>query len=171
MASPLLREARNYYCALEQTLHHPFFHDKTMLRVFKSDRERRRFNSRKTEPDYAPFLGKEIAQIDGIHTPFGAAQQLHTGFLDTCALLNALKQYFIEQRIYIEASFHYETLQLQEDGVTWRNLRPARIVFCEGAMARENPWFKWLPFQPAKGEILTIRSAQQLPDQIINAGQ
>jgi glycine/D-amino acid oxidase-like deaminating enzyme len=44
------------------------------------------------------------------------------------------------------------------------------IVFCEGFRCNTNPWFSWLPLQPAKGEILTLKICRGMPEQIINFG-
>ena len=34
-----------------------------------------------------------------------------------------------------------------------------------------DPWFEWLPFQPARGELLTLRIGRTLPQVIVNAGR
>ncbi len=52
-----------------------------------------------------------------------------------------------------------EELEMRAEGIffpRW-NLQAKRVIFCQGFAGRENPWFGCVPFDPAKGEILTIR--------------
>jgi glycine/D-amino acid oxidase-like deaminating enzyme len=53
----------------------------------------------------------------------------------------------------------------------WKNEEFKTIIFCEGSKVIKNPWFKNLPFQPVKGEILTLKiKTNKLPKAIINRG-
>jgi glycine/D-amino acid oxidase-like deaminating enzyme len=44
------------------------------------------------------------------------------------------------------------------------------IISCEGFAATRNPYFDWIPFKAAKGEILTIRFEQPFPPRSLHAG-
>jgi glycine/D-amino acid oxidase-like deaminating enzyme len=50
-------------------------------------------------------------------------------------------------------------------------LLAARAILCQGHRAMDSPWFGWLPFQPAKGEILTLETDAPLPQAVLNAGR
>ncbi|MEI8209320.1 MAG: FAD-dependent oxidoreductase, partial [Methylococcales bacterium] len=52
----------------------------------------------------------------------------------------------------------------------WQAVYPKKIIFCEGYQALQNPWFSWLPFQLAKGEIITLEYQGELADKILNFG-
>jgi hypothetical protein len=49
------------------------------------------------------------------------------------------------------------------NGINWQDISAKKIIFCEGYHAIHNPWFNYLPFQLAKGEILTLTAKQILP--------
>jgi hypothetical protein len=51
----------------------------------------------------------------------------------------------------------------QQYGINWQDISAKKIIFCEGYQAIHNPWFNYLPFQLAKGEILTLTAKQILP--------
>ena len=44
------------------------------------------------------------------------------------------------------------------------------LVFCEGVSAMANSLFDWVPFKPAKGEVLTLRSEEIPAGRIVNRG-
>src|SRR6185295_18880304 len=65
-------------------------------------------------------------------------------------------------------NFSYDDLKINKDIVQWKNIFASKIIFCEGAAALNNPFFKQLPFLPVKGEILEIYSEDLPKDYIIN---
>jgi glycine/D-amino acid oxidase-like deaminating enzyme len=96
---------------------------------------------------------------------------LQTGYLDTTALLDRLDEYFIQHNACLRKTVNYEDIIIDTDAVHIGDAHAQRLIFCEGYRAITNPWFDWLPFKPAKGEILTIKIEQHDIDEIINAGK
>lgn len=69
-------------------------------------------------------------------------------FLDGSAL-------FFKDQISSE-TFDYARLQILPDKVAYGSLEAKAIVFCEGHLVKNNPFFSWIPLKPAKGEVLTV---------------
>ncbi len=170
-AEHIIPTARQCYQTLERELGQTLFHEKTMLRIFKHEKEQKNFEKRRQDSAYAPYLDKQIDSAESILAPYGLGEQMQTGYLDTNALLDSLRDNFIEQQSYISAHFEYSDLKHSEHGIEWKNIHAKRIIFCQGFMDKDNPWFNYLPFQPAKGEILTLKSSTTLPEEIINGGK
>ena len=170
-AAQIIPAARHCYRKLEKQFDATFFHDKLMLRILNNDKERQTLNKRRQDNAYTPYLGQHIDTIEAIRSPHGLYEQQQTGYLDTNALLNRLRAYFIQQESYCADHFDYADLKITSNGIIWKHIHAERIIFCQGFMDQKNPYFNWLPFQPAKGEILTLTSDSPLPTQIINGGK
>jgi glycine/D-amino acid oxidase-like deaminating enzyme len=168
----LLPTAKHRYAQLAGFFRQDFYIDKPMLRFLRSDNELKNADKRLKTPDYQAYLGgmqPPGETIGNLAAPFGFLEQKQTGYLLTRPLLSCLKAYFIAQDSYRQADFDYRDVQLQPS-MRWQDLAPKQIIFCEGYQATQNPWFAWLPFQPAKGEILTLEHQTGLPDKILNYG-
>lgn len=166
----LLPIAKSVYRHLEQRYHKLFWHDCDMLRVMKSAQQRQFAEMRLSDPAYADYLNGWAEPDNTIHAPFGVLQQTATAYLDTRALLAAIKSELISAGCLHASRFDSADLHLQPD-LQWRGIYSQWLVFCEGHQARFNPWFKDLPWQVAQGDILTVAAQQALPKQIINYGQ
>ncbi len=168
----LLPAARNCYRRLEAHFHQSFFFEKPMVRILKGETEvewaKKRLKNRDYEP-YIAHLETRENQIEPLTSPFGYLEQRQTGYLLTRPLLNALLEYFISRQSYLESDFNYHEIEL-EPHLKWKDFNPGQVIFCEGYRATQNPWFSWLPFQPVKGEILTLQHETTLPDMILNYG-
>lgn len=169
-AESLLAAARTLYGALAEQFGQDFFHHKPLLRVIQSPKERVGWEKRRADPAYAEFLG-ECFQAGksgaNIHDPLGSFEQRQTGYLATRPLLDSLRAYFQSRGSYRRAMLDPQRLVPGENGVEWDDVRARKIIFCEGYRSINNPWFAWLPAQPAKGEILTLRLDGEPPPQII----
>jgi glycine/D-amino acid oxidase-like deaminating enzyme len=168
----LLPSAKHCYSQLAGFFQQEFYIEKPMLRIFRSDSELNNASKRLNNPDYQTYLGDiqpPDKTIDSIATPFGFLEQKQTGYLLTRPLLSCLKAFFIAKDSYRQADFNYQDVQLQPS-LRWQDIAPKQIIFCEGYKATQNPWFSYLPFQPVKGEILTLEHQTELPDKILNYG-
>lgn len=173
-ADTLLPAASRLYAELAAEFGRPFFHPLGVRRLFQSQQERELWQRRLAEPAYRPYLDEAwAAGASGLPLadPRGGFFQHHTGYLDTDGLLDALREYLRARDGYVEAAFDYAELQLDGEGVRWRGVHAGRAVFCEGYRLLDNPWFDWLPLQPAKGEILTLATAAPLPGEIIKGAK
>jgi len=168
----LLPAAKHRYSQLADFFQQEFYAEKPMLRLFRSENELNNAGKRLGNPEYQAYLGDTQPPgeaIDNLATPFGFLEQKQTGYLLTQPLLSCLKTFFIAQDSYRQADFDYRDIQLKPS-LRWKDISPKQIIFCEGYQATQNPWFSYLPFQPVKGEILTLEHQTELPDKIINCG-
>jgi glycine/D-amino acid oxidase-like deaminating enzyme len=72
-----------------------------------------------------------------------------------------------------EETFDQELLKVNEKSVSYKEFSAEKIIFCEGAKSRQNPWFPDADYRPTKGEVLIIKlpPGQEIPPGlIINKG-
>jgi glycine/D-amino acid oxidase-like deaminating enzyme len=168
----LLPAAKQCYAQLAEVFLQAFYIEKPMLRLFRSDKELTHCLKRLADPEYQDYLGEVTLPdptVNMLASSFGFLRQKQTGYLLTRPLLSCLKNFFIESRCYRLAAVDYRDIRLQPC-LRWQDINLKQIIFCEGHHATRNPWFSWLPFQPVKGEILTLQHQSPLPDNILNFG-
>lgn len=169
-----LPAAKQLYDELAKFFDQPFFYKKEQIRLFQSEEEVNQWNKRKHQPDYAHFLGDHIDAKDNSHlnnAAFGGFKQKQCGYLDTIALLDSLRQFFIEQGCFISKQVDHSTLKIGSTSIEWQRHIAGKVVFCDGYHLQHNPWFSWLPLQPAQGDILTLKSNTNIPDDVIQFGK
>jgi len=167
----LLASAQHFYHDIEARFGINILHKREMLRVFRSEKEKAAWENRTRDPAYHPYIDHELHNDPGVNMDHGGFFQHHTGYLDTNTMLDALHQWFRKQEILIEAPLLYSDVAIEPGSIQWQAVQAERIIFCEGWRGQKNPWFDWLPFQPVKGEILTLSTEAPIPEHIINRGK
>ncbi len=167
-----LSEANSLYSMLEDFFTTTFFQSRKILRVFNSIDEKQQFESRLKDPAFRPFLKTlhPAHSFSCLNDNFGSGTQLCTGYINSQLLLDKMIAFLKDNNAYLEKSIERSALTQNPDGVTIDNYRAKTIIFCEGYRASTNPWFKWLPFTPVKGEILNATVQTPLSKDIINNG-
>jgi len=166
----LLPCALRTYQELSHYFKQTFYIKKPLLRILRNGKEQLKFQQRLSDPAYSNFLDPQLKQhTHTIYAPLGSIQQKQTGYLLTQKLLIYLRHFLLSQNSYQAAQFNYSDLQLGKR-VIWHELLAKKIIFCEGYQAINNPWFNTLPFQLAKGEILTLTSDTPLIPEMFNYG-
>lgn len=163
----LLPSAKQYYQSLELFFQQLFYVEKPMLRILKSAQAYQNAKKRLINSDYAPYL-ENIIESKLFNSL--VLKQKQTGYLLTLPLLKTLKAFFIHQQCYQKHSLDYSEINLT-NSVEYQHFKAKKIIFCEGYLAINNPWFSHLPFQVVKGEILTLKNSRPLKNHLLNYGQ
>lgn len=162
-----------FYQRVEQETGQKFFRELPMVRLFQSNAEREQIlQSRSSQVSALVRFPEPLVDEAIFHNPFGGFE-MTGGQLDVPAFLDASRIAFESERQYLQAMLSLlEDLELSSEGVAlprW-HLKAKRGIFCEGFAARENPWFGGLPFDAAKGEILTLRIPGLSEQRVIHHG-
>ncbi len=164
-APSALEAARACWTRLERQFGQRFYHPLAMLRLFQDDEQAARYPALRTAAATRPFVGPRL-----LRNRRAGFVQRHAGWLDTTALLDQLGGWLAARGALRRTRCAATEFRPTARHVAWRGLRARQVVFCEGWRLRDNPWFNWLPLQPAKGEILDLAHDAPLPELILNGG-
>ncbi|OEK05483.1 NAD(P)/FAD-dependent oxidoreductase [Roseivirga misakiensis] len=150
-----------FYQKLEQKLGVRFLIEKPIYRPFASTEELNEWMGKSAEENYAPYI-KEIkdrsAYGDHVNDDFGGILLNKSGYVDTAMLINAYQSYLLAEGFYRNEVFSYDHLELLNKGVKYKDISADRVIFCDGRLAQNNPYFQWLPMRPVKGELLFVKT-------------
>jgi glycine/D-amino acid oxidase-like deaminating enzyme len=172
-AETLLPYAGDFYREWERELGEEVFSPKTVWRFFQSEKEVERWEKKRHEPDFARFTAPlpDLSKVPHLWPQRGGFQ-IHGGFhVDTRRLLCLFRAHLRLRRLLVEETFSLADLEVEATGVRWRHIDARKIIFCEGHAASRNPYFNWIPFRHAKGELLTLRGASLPEDLVLNCGK
>jgi glycine/D-amino acid oxidase-like deaminating enzyme len=156
-ADLFIGKAINSYRNLELLLHNNII-DKTDLYVFhENEKDKDLFYEKQNQfPGYLANVTPEEELDSGFNAPFGLGKIQGLWLVDAMRLLEQWKIYLQQKEAYLQEPFYHSTLQLHEDKIIYDNIEAGKIIFCEGAFAAENPFFKKLPFTRNRGEALLL---------------
>ena len=148
------------YAALEQLLDLKLDYVLPIHRVFNSVKEQNNWFLACDKPLLTKFLNPELLTNTNpsINAPFGFGEVNCTGRIDTQVLIEAYRNFLSQSNKYIEETFNYQDLIEHSDGLEYQTLTSQRIVFTEGFGVHKNPYFKYLPLEGTKGELITIHA-------------
>jgi glycine oxidase len=164
MADFVLPYAKSFYGECETQMHCTLHHSIPLGRILASEQEKILWDQRREEGPGA-YLGENIQASELINAPFGIGLVSGTGYLECDTFLTTSYSYFTKN-ISVE-KFDYYDLEIHETGVRYRDHSARHIIFCEGYMAMNNPYFR-IPFKPVKGEIITLEFSTGLPEPLNN---
>ncbi len=171
-ADALFPALERCYTDLQQRLGAAFFHPTPIYRPLASAEDQNEWAVQSGNPAFAEFV-KEVHLKshygDLVHDERGGLLLRHCGYVDVPELLRAYRGFLINESLYEEAVFDFDQLEVDDHHVCYQDWTARRLIFCEGASARHNPYFSWLPFRPVKGEMLSILTEAPLPV-IMNRG-
>lgn len=169
-ADQLFPFAENVYTGFEKLLGTQIFHPLKILRLFASEDERKEWEKKSRMAEYVDYLSPEMISCrkDCLKSSEGFYIQ-RGGYVDMPSLIGKFRDKILKDR-FIAAEFNYNDLPFLGDEIRWKGILAKKVIFCEGYRSALNPYFKWLPFVPAKGEVLVIHSENLKVNEIINKG-
>jgi glycine oxidase len=175
-AGMFLAEARTVYAGVAAELGVAHFHARTQVRLWRNEAEAQRFAARRGQPAFDLHVTPErpgpLVDLTRFHGTGSGFEMATSGWLDTRGWLEASAAWLESRGMLWRGRLEAAALQPDPDGVTLPDGgRFAAVVFCEGAEARANPWFPWVAWKCAKGEILSLSIPDLAGEQrIINQG-
>lgn len=166
-----LEYIKPFYQHIEGRLKAKFDHELTVYRKFFSVEEQNNWFEAADKVQLAPFLSIDIVHTKYEHlpAPYGFGKVLHTGYVDTGVLLKNYHQFLQDIERLLPEQFDYDLLSVYADHLEYKNIKARHIVFAEGFGLHSNPYFKHLPLDGTKGEILVIRAPKLKLDVAVNA--
>lgn len=151
-----------FYENLEKKLKVKLNHKLPILRKFASVEEQNLWFEASDKNGLQLFLSPEILPNKNpkIDAPFGYGKVLNSGRIDTKVLTKAYKKYLIENNLFENETFEYDSLQISNSYIEYKSFKAKQIVFAEGFGLSHNPYFNYLPLTGTKGELLTIKAPE-----------
>lgn len=172
LADELLPFAEKTYRSLEDLWQVSMYKPLQIIRLFDSVKMQNDWAARTAESAYASYLqNQSLINPDKnlIQNEFGAFEISGGSKLDTTVFLNSITDFLRSEKLLVNEQFSFADLKELSDSITYKGIAAKKIVFCEGYGALQNPYFRFLPFQPAKGECLMIETERPLPYEMISS--
>jgi glycine oxidase len=155
--------AKKTYQSLENQYNIKIWKGVNIVRTLKNAEDENEWLLRSSWADYQPFCNYLTppsvfsAFQDKIKPFYGYGEILESAQVDLKVLLFFFKEKWHKEGVLIQEKFGYEALKTDETGVSYKDFKARKIIFCEGAAAVKNPFFNYLPFNLDKGELLLVR--------------
>ena len=152
----------DFYTSIEAETESTFFQKLPIRRLFSTEHERELWIKKQNSEgftDYMTPLEDSDDDYDQCINQFGSGRIKNAFTVAPDVFLNASKEIISKKGAIINESFDYSKLA----DTRYQDVKYDDIVFCEGYLGMNNPWFSFLPINPTKGEVLTVRS-EKLPE-------
>jgi glycine/D-amino acid oxidase-like deaminating enzyme len=172
LADELVPELMDFYTWFEQETNSGMIQNRHIIKPFTEEQEKNLW-LKKAQTDNE-FLDKQTYENLFITTQQSItsySKVLNAGNLDVISFLYCAKNYIEHNGMFIEEQFDFDQLKNADSTIHYQSVSSKNIIFCEGHLITQNPFFNWIPMKPAKGEILTIHCEELLLEKdILNKG-
>ena len=162
-----------FYRKIEKLLNSQFDFPINILRFFKTIEQQNDFFSKTDEEGFSQYLISEsesdVSELP-VKNEIGFGEITETGWVNTVELLHKYREFLESKDLILNEKLDFDKLTVEEEKVIYKDITANKIIFCEGALMKENPYFKYLPLVPTKGELFTIKAKNLEVDKILNKG-
>lgn len=172
LADDLVPELISFYGFFEKETTTQLLHHRHIIKPFTEEQEKNLWLKKsQTGNQFLDTTAYTDLKLTEKQIISSYSKVLQAGNLDIPTFLKATKNYIQQTQTYIEEGFNYGQLKIENNQIEYNQIVSKQIVFCDGYLIQQNPFFNWIPMKPAKGETLTISCDEILlqPD-ILNKG-
>jgi glycine/D-amino acid oxidase-like deaminating enzyme len=173
MADTLVPYATAFYQQVEKEGGQQLFFPKPILKLFSSIEEQNNWMGKSAGLPYGDFIKAvhtTLPESEEIYQEQGGIEIDKGGYVDVPLLLATLRRRREEKSEIISARFDPRDLRIQDNVVSYGDIKAQNVIFCEGYQGGSNPYFNWLPFSPNKGEVLDVEADLTQQQYIYNKG-
>ena len=156
----LIPFAEETYRALEAELGIHIYHPRHILRALFNQGEENDWLARSGEAGYQSYILDQAdleAYASCTQPAYGYGEVRQAAQVDIGDLVIAYRKRLLAEGCLLAEQFDHQKLELPAGLVRYGSWQADRLVFCEGHRATANPFFNYLPFGGAKGEVLLVR--------------
>lgn len=172
MADQIFPELFRFYQSAERTLSRKFFYPQPLYRPFLSAEEQNEWMGLSSSESIKPYIEKVLtASVYGnqVFDSFGGILLGQTGFLDVNEFMSSTQNHLEASQSIVLEHFDDEQLEINADGIVYKNYRAKKIIFCNGIGSLNSSHFGNFPLRLLKGETLMIE-LDEVPELIYNRG-
>lgn len=173
LADKIFPYLRTFYTSLEEEFQSNFYHETNLYRPFANQQQRQHFLRLTDEYDlgnYLKIIQPKQSDYEQVSNELGGLYTSSAGWVNVPKMLDCLRDFFKQNESYRAEKVDFTELNINENNVFYKDLAAKRIIFCEGFYSTQNPFFSWIPFNPAKGETLLADVKGYKIKEIINQG-
>ncbi len=162
-----------FYSKMENHLNTKLDFPINILRFFKTLEQQNDFFSKTEEEGFSQYLiseSKAVTKDLPVKNEIGFGEITKTGWVNTVSLLTQYRNFLDSNGIILNEKFEFDNLVFSDKKVMYQGISAEKIIFCEGTFMENNPYFKYLPLVPTKGELFTIKVPGLEVDKILNKG-
>ncbi len=161
-AQEQLKVALPFYKKIEEKLNITVDEKFVIKKAFKSIEDQNTWFEACDKPKLIAYLDPTLdsQKYHGVIADFSFGNVHETGRIDTKKLVESYRSYLEDSQLIRFENFEYQLVCLDNQQITYKDVSASRIVFCEGFGIKKNPYFKYLPLNEAKGELLTIHAPE-----------
>jgi hypothetical protein len=110
----------------------------------------------------SPFLSSKLIneQIKGVDAPFGFGEVMQSGRILVAETIEAYKKKLLTNEQYMNLQFDYNALKITDNTIQYEGIAAKQLIFAEGYAVNSNPYFKHLPLDGTKGELIVINAPE-----------
>jgi len=152
--------ARETYRAMSAFISTKVFHEKLIYRGLYSIKDENTWEARKSDAVAGQFIvdNPDTAEFDEKIKGVMSYGVLQGGMqVQFPILIKKYRQHLDQEYLLTEEKFDYDHLKITEESIAYKDIHARRLIFSEGYQAQYNPYFNYLPFEAAKGDVLIIK--------------
>ncbi len=148
------------YRQLEAELDVKFFHERNIIRSLFNSGEENDWLARTSDDAYQKYMLSEadISSIEGKTSKiYGYGEVTGSYQTEMNKVVKAYREKLSNEGRLTTEEFDFDKLELSERGVQYGDLSADKIIFCDGVGGETNPYWSYLPWNGAKGEVIIAR--------------
>lgn len=156
LADDLIPYLNSFYPKIEEFIDAKILYKNEMIKLFIDAEQENDWYAKSEDSRFSKYLGgqENIKFPEWLkHHSFSYAKVTESGYVDTSAFLNGIRRKFD----VINESLNFNDLKVTDKIIEYKNISAENMIFCEGYLAKNNPYFNYLPFSLTKGEVLEIK--------------
>jgi glycine oxidase len=164
-----LPEAVGFYRDLEKTWGKDFYREVPIRRLFKSPEQQKFWKEKRDLAGLQPYAHRTLSpeeSFPGGKVHLGGVEITGGGWLNFPSLLMVAKKQWSARGCWMEGTLREGDVEFGGQTVRWRGQDFSAIVDCRGYLP-ESEWWPHLDWRPAKGEIITARTDEEWPQDVI----